>query len=222
MTVPRPPASRTRDFRTPMIMFRGSGFALYGRSRALPATLAALAGTALAAAVAAYWLRGLPDAGQDAREPVVLLAPLLAAAALGTGLHTPSEELDRTGVRRWWPRRLLHVLALTALASAALAAAVPGDPDQYGAPAMVRNVLGATGVTAAAATVLGARLSWLPMTVCTGAIRFLGATGADGGAPGWIWPLHAGPGPAAWVAAGAVFAAGAVLFAACGARRESL
>ncbi|MFF0450521.1 hypothetical protein ACFYT4_29745 [Streptomyces sp. NPDC004609] len=199
-----------------------SGFALYGRSRALPATLAALVATALAAAVAAHWLRGLPDAGESAREPVVLLGPLLATAAVGTGLYTPSDELDRTAVRRWWPRRLLHVLALTALAAVALAAAVPGDPGQHGAPAMVRNVLGATGVTAAAATVLGARLSWLPMTVCTGAIQFAGATGAAGGAAGWLWPLHAGPQPAAWLSATVAFVLGTALLVALGPRREGL
>ncbi|MEU3975522.1 hypothetical protein [Streptomyces bacillaris] len=193
---------------------------LYLRSRALPATLATLAGVALLAAWAADWLQSRPQFDHTARVPVQVLAPLLAAAAIGTGLFSYTEELDRTAVRRWWPRRLTYLLALTALAAGALALAVPGHPEQFGAPAMVRNVLGATGVTAAAATVLGARASWLPMTIYGGAV-YLAAPRTPGGAAAyWAWPMQPGPQAAAWAVAGTAYVVGAALLALRGPRPE--
>ncbi|MGW2057684.1 hypothetical protein ACWCOZ_27850 [Streptomyces sp. NPDC001840] len=198
-------------------------YTLYARSRVLPATLAALAGIALVAAWAAYWLQAQRQFGASpsARVPVVVLAPLLAAGVIGTGLYTHSDELDRTAVRPWWPRRAAHLLVLTALAAAGLALAVPGRPDQFGALAIVRNLLGATGVTAAAAALLGARLSWLPMTVYVSG-TYLSAPRAPGGAAAvWAWPMQPGPQAAAWVTAVVAYVGGAALYAWRGARRES-
>ncbi|MGW2182417.1 hypothetical protein ACWCXX_30890 [Streptomyces sp. NPDC001732] len=193
---------------------------LYARSRGLLLTVATLACVALVAAWAAHWLEGRPRFDHTARVPVVVLAPLLASAAIGTGLHTHSDELDRTAVRRWWPRRLLHLLALTALTAAALAAAVPGHPEAYGAPGMVRNVLGATGVAAASAALIGARPSWLPMTVYGGAV-YLAAPAVPGGAAAvWAWPMQPGPQGASWAVAGTAFVAGAALLAVRGPRPE--
>ncbi|MEU9314399.1 hypothetical protein [Streptomyces sp. NPDC048295] len=193
---------------------------LYIRSRALPLTAATLACIALVAAWAARWLQDQPYFDHTARVPVVVLAPLLASAAIGTGLHTHSDELDRTAVGRWWPRRLLHLLALTAVTAGALAAAVPGHPEAFGAPAMVRNVLGATGVAAASVALLGARLSWLPMTVYGGAV-YLAAPRTPGGAAAvWAWPMQPGPQEAAWVVAVTAYAGGAALLAVRGARPE--
>ncbi|WP_432149751.1 hypothetical protein [Streptomyces sp. bgisy029] len=186
---------------------------LYLRSRALPATLAALVGIAVLAAWAADWLQSRPEFDHTARLPVLALAPLLAATVIGTGLLSHTEELDRTAVRRWWPRRLAYVLTLTALAAGALALAVPGHPEEFGAPAMVRNVVGATGVTAAAAVVLGARASWLPMTVYGGAV-YLAAPRTPGGAAAyWAWPMQPGPEVAAWAVAGTAYGVGAALLA---------
>ncbi|MFE7482890.1 hypothetical protein [Streptomyces sp. NPDC057552] len=193
---------------------------LHLRSRALPTTLATLAGTALLAAWAADWLQDQPGFDHTARVPVLALAPLLAAAAIGTGLHSHTEELDRTAVRPWWPRRLAYLLALTALAACALALAVPGHPERFGAPAMVRNVVGATGVTAAAAALLGARASWLPMTVYGGAV-YLAAPRTPGGAAAyWAWPMQPGPEAAAWAMAGTAYAVGAALLVLRGPRPE--
>ncbi|MFI1935651.1 hypothetical protein ACH44C_00365 [Streptomyces purpureus] len=197
-----------------------TAFVLYARSRVLPATLAVLLGAALAAAWSAWWLQGQPGFDHTARVPVVVLAPLLTASAVGTSLYTHSDELDRTAVRPWWPRRLSHLLMLTALSTALLALAVPGHPDAFGAPAMVRNVLGATGVTAAAAALLGARLSWLPMTVYTSAV-YLAAPSVPGGhAAIWAWTMQPGPQRAAWAVALAAFVLGVGLLAARGPRAE--
>ncbi|MET9661746.1 hypothetical protein [Streptomyces sp. NPDC006510] len=193
---------------------------LYFRSRALPLTAATLACVALVAAWAAHWLQDQPYFDHTARVPVVVLAPLLVSAAIGTSLHSHTDELDRTAASRWWPRRLLHLLALTAAAAGALAAAVPGHPEAYGVPAMVRNVLGATGVAAASAALLGARLSWLPMTVYGGAV-YLAAPRTPGGAAAvWAWPMQPGPQGAAWAVAVTAYVAGAALLVVRGARPE--
>ncbi|MGW0547182.1 hypothetical protein [Streptomyces altiplanensis] len=192
----------------------------YARSRALPLTLASVLGVAVAAAWAADWLEDRPYFDHTARVPVLALAPLLATAAIGTGLYSHTEELDRTSVRPWWPRRLVHLLALTALATGLLALAVPGHPEEFGAPAMVRNVLGSAGVTAAGAVLLGARLSWLPMTAYGGAV-YLAAPRAPGGAAAvWAWSMQPGPQVAARVVAGAAFVTGAALYVHRGARPE--
>ncbi|MEU2021012.1 hypothetical protein ABZ565_02345 [Streptomyces sp. NPDC016469] len=194
--------------------------ALYLRSRALPRTAAAVACVALLAAWSAHWIQAQADFDHSARVPVLVLAPLLVSSAIGTSLYAAADELDRTAVRRWWPRRLAHLLALTVPAAAALALAVPGHPEAFGAPGMVRNVLGATGVTAAAAALIGARLSWLPITVYIGAV-YLAAPGTPGGAASvWAWPMQPGPQAGAWAVATAAFAAGAALYAVRGARRE--
>ncbi|MEK9522701.1 hypothetical protein ACIOMM_12215 [Streptomyces sp. NPDC087908] len=194
---------------------------LYLRSRALPGALAALLGTAAAAAWAARWLSSLPDFDHRARLPVVVLGPLLAAAAIGTSLHTPSDELDRTAVRAWWPRRLAHVLVPTVLAVALLALAVPGHAEQFGAPAAVRNTLGLVGVTAGAAAVVGGRLSWLPPCFLVGAVYLAAPSAPGGGAQWWAWLTQPGAQRGAWTVALAALAAGTGLYAWRGARRTT-
>ncbi|MGW2743840.1 hypothetical protein [Streptomyces sp. NPDC001450] len=195
-----------------------TGLLLYARSRTLPATLAALAGTASFAVWAAGQLDSYVD--PDRRVPIVALAPLLAAAAIGTSLYSASDELDRTAVRPWWPRRLLQLAALSALAAALLPLAVLGHPEVFGPPAVIRNVLGCTGLTAAAAVLLGARLSWLPVFGYVTGV-YLGSGGAHGrAATVWAWPMQPGAQPGAWAAALTVFVAGAAVYAVRGARPE--
>ncbi|WP_340379112.1 hypothetical protein U5640_29485 [Streptomyces sp. SS7] len=190
-----------------------SGVLLYARSRAVPRTLAVLAAAAVLAlgAAAAAGSDGAPDR----LLPLVTPTPLLAAAVTGAGLHSATDELDRTAVRPWWPLRLAQLLGLTAVAAALLPVAVPGD-----APAVLRNLLGCTGLVAASAVLLGARLSWLPACGYVGVVS-LASDGVRGrGVTLWAWPTQAGDVTAAWVAAGGVFALGTALYAARGARPE--
>ncbi|MCX4762205.1 hypothetical protein OG562_14720 [Streptomyces sp. NBC_01275] len=196
----------------------GTGTWLYARSRAVPLTLAALAGTA----VFAVWAAGRLDAYLDPyrRVPIVALAPLLAAAVIGASLFTASEELDRTAVRPWWRRRLAQLLGPTALAAALLPLAVLGDDLLFGPPAMIRNTLGCVGVTAAAAVLVGARLSWLPGFGYVSAV-YLASHGVRGRAVTvWAWPVQPGYQQGAWLAAGTAFVLGTALYAVCGARPE--
>jgi hypothetical protein len=195
-----------------------NGALLYARSRAVPLALAALAGTA----VFAVWAAGRMDTylDPDRRMPIVALAPLLAAAVTGTSLYCASDELDRTAVRPWWPRRLAQLLGLTALTAALLAPAVLGGGLAFGPPAMIRNLLGCTGVTAAAAALLGARLSWLPAFGYVSAV-YLASSGVRGRAVTvWAWPVQPGHVTGAWVAAGSAFLLGSALYAVRGARPE--
>ncbi|MFJ2740302.1 hypothetical protein ACIO3O_11590 [Streptomyces sp. NPDC087440] len=193
---------------------------LHARSRSLPLTLAALVATSGSAAWAADWIQGQPQFDHHARAPVIFLATLLVSSAIGTGLLTRSDELDRTAVRPWWTLRLLHLGALTALAAVLLALAVPGHPEAFGAPAMVRNTLGATGLAAAGAALLGARLSWLPMTAYGGAAYLAAPRTPGGSAAVWAWPMQPGPQGAAWTTALLLLALGGGLYVWRGARVE--
>ncbi|MFJ5518014.1 hypothetical protein ACIQB4_13235 [Streptomyces griseoluteus] len=194
------------------------GLPLYARSRALPQTLAALAATT----GFAIWAADALDAFLDPlhRAPVVTLAPLGAAAVIGASLRSHSEELDRTAVRPWWPRRLAWLASLTAVAALVLPLAVLGHAQTFGPPAMIRNVLGCTGLTALSAVFLSARLSWLPACAVVSAAAIVSSGARGPVATLWAWPLQPGAQPAAWTAALTVFAAGAALYAAHGARPE--
>ncbi|MFC7846657.1 hypothetical protein [Streptomyces sp. NPDC057382] len=191
---------------------------LYSRSRALPSIATALVGIAALAALFAHLLQQQLDADHTSRLPVTVFAPLLAAAAIGTSLHTPSDELDRTAVRRWATRRLLHVGVLTGLTAALLAGSVPGGPHAYGAGAMVRNLVGVTGVTVAASVLLGARRSWLPVTLYVGLTYLLAPPGPHGTV--WTWYTQPGSDSGSWAVAATAFVTGTVLHSWRGSRAE--
>ncbi|ARP74073.1 hypothetical protein LK07_11190 [Streptomyces pluripotens] len=195
-----------------------TGPLLYARSRAVPLTLTALIGTAGFAVWAAGQLDGYLDPFR--RVPIVALAPLLASAVIGAGLHGDSEELDRTAVRPWWPRRLVHLGALTALAAASLTLAVLGHAETFGPPAVIRNTLGCTGFSATAAVLLGARLSWLPAFGYVSAVYLASSAARGRGVTVWAWPVQPGAQTGAWAAALSLFALGTALYAVCGARPE--
>ncbi|MFG2884036.1 hypothetical protein ACGFYV_17360 [Streptomyces sp. NPDC048297] len=114
----------------------------------------------------------------------------------------------------------MQLAALTALAALLLPLAVLGHPETFGPPAVIRNTLGCTGVTAGAAVLLGARLSWLPAFGYVTAV-YLGSSGARGrAAVVWAWPMQPGAQVGAWAAALAAFTVGAALYAVRGARPE--
>ncbi|WP_405831683.1 hypothetical protein [Streptomyces sp. NBC_01176] len=191
---------------------------LYARSRAVPATLAALAGAALLT----LWAASVPDAFLDPyrRVPLLSLAPLAVSAAIGASLHVYGRDLDDTAVRPWWPRRLAHLLVLTTLGATALALALPGNAQVFGSVGMVRNTLGAVGVTALGAVLLGARAGWMPTTLYFSAVYLSAASPRMRHATVLSWPVQAGPQRGAWAAALALFVLGAGLYAVRGARPE--
>jgi hypothetical protein len=197
----------------------GSGpLALYARSRGIPAALAVLA----CGALLTVWVSSRPGVYLDPyrRVPLVALAPLLASAVTGVSLHSYTRDLDDTAVRPWWPRRLAHVLVLSALAAALLALAVPGHSQEFGAAAMVRNTLGAIGVTTSAAVLLGARLSWMPTTLYFSAVYLSASSPRVSKATVLAWFMQPGPQRGAWAVGLALFVTGTALCAAFGARPE--
>ncbi|MFF2994311.1 hypothetical protein ACFVTC_06950 [Streptomyces sp. NPDC057950] len=203
---------------TPREVPRPTPLTLYARSRAVPATLAAL----VCAALLTLWAATVPDVFLDPyrRVPLLSLAPLAASAAIGTGLHVYGRDLDDTAARPWWPRRLAHLLVLTALAAGTLALAVPGDAQVFGAVGMVRNTLGAVGVTALAAVLFGARAAWMPTMLYFSAVYLSATSPRMREATVLAWPVQPGPQLGAWSAALALYVLGAGLYAARGARPE--
>ncbi|WP_329185754.1 hypothetical protein [Actinacidiphila glaucinigra] len=186
---------------------------LYLRSRRLPGTAAALAVLFAVSRWGADRLVDRPFFESGARVPMVVLVPVLVAAVTGLSLHSRSGELDRSAPLPWWRWRGAHLLALTGLAVLWLGTALPGDPAHFGAPTLVRGVLGFTGLAAAGAALLGARLSWLPPVVYGGTV-YLAAPRTPGGAAAvWAWSMQPGAQPAAWATAVLLFAAGAALVA---------
>ncbi|MFD9505310.1 hypothetical protein [Streptomyces mirabilis] len=194
-----------------------TALALYARSRAIPTALAAFA----CAALLTLWVAGRPDAFLDPyrRVPLLSLAPLLASAAIGLSLHSYARDLDETAVRPWWPRRLAHLLVLTALAATVLALAVPGQAQVFGSAGMVRNTLGAVGITAAGAVLFGARASWMPTMLYFSAV-YLSASPRMSGETILTWPMQTGPQTGAWAAALALYVLGSALYAVRGARPQ--
>jgi hypothetical protein len=189
---------------------------LYTRSRGLLALLVTL----VCAAALTWWAGNQSGSYLDPyrRVPLVSLAPLLASAAVGVSLHHYSPELDRTAVRPWWPRRLAHLLVLTALAAGVLALSVPGHSQEFGAAAMVRNTLGAIGLTAAASVIIGARLSWLPTMLYFSALYMSFSSPRLRTATSVSWSMQSGPQPGAWTVALSLFAVGTLLYVVSGPR----
>ncbi|MEU3603230.1 hypothetical protein ABZ714_31635 [Streptomyces sp. NPDC006798] len=192
-----------------------SPLVLYGRSRGLPGTLALVTVVLLITAWMAprlVWENGFKD--PTARLPLITLAPLAVAAAIATGLHTHSAELDRTAARPWWRPRLLHIAGMTGAAAAGFAMAVTGNPESYGSPAAIRNLLGAVGVTLLTAALAGAGASWLPMALYSAVTFFVPQP------PGiWGWLSRPGWEPGAWATAVTLFAAGTTTWALRGSRK---
>jgi hypothetical protein len=194
---------------------------LHLRCRALPSTLALLAGAAAGAAAALRWLMVQPGGEASARAVVTVGFPVLAAAAIGVSLHSLCPDADRSASRRWWTLRAGHLIAMTVLAATLLATAVPGSPVDWGTGAMVRNVAGAVGVTALAATFIDARFSWLPMFAYGGAALALGPRRPGGTEALWHWLMQPGPQTGAWTTALGALAAGTAVYAVAGPRRTS-
>jgi hypothetical protein len=182
---------------------------LYARTRGVTVWGATLAGTAFVAWWCAEWLIDTSRfGGTGGRVPVVAMAPLLAAAAIVGSLHVYGREIEETAARRQWLWRAGQIVLGTAISAAVLAATVLLDAAQFGAMAMVRNVIGCVGLATLASVVFGARMSWLPLMVYATTVYLSAPRQAHGATVAWAWPMQPGPEPAAWAAATALFVVG--------------
>jgi hypothetical protein len=133
--------------------------------------------------------------------------------AIAVTTASPFGEPERaTG--RWLPfLRLGTVLTLTAVAAAALAAAMVGTHVAGGTLEMLRNIAGLIGIGLLCAAVLGGALAWTgPITyLIIGVYALYTQWHGPALTTPWIWPSRPGHDIGAAICAALVFTAGIAL-----------
>lgn len=133
--------------------------ALYLRSRAAPASVAVLLGSA--AALSGLYLAIDHPKG---RALATLLVALAATTAIAPGLAGADQDLERASAIAWPPRRATHLIVAGAVTFGLLAAAALIGEQSPDTGQVARNVAGLTGLVAIGAVILGApRASLLPV-----------------------------------------------------------
>ncbi|WP_410534726.1 hypothetical protein [Streptomyces sp. KL2] len=128
---------------------------LYARSRQVPASLAAV----VISAMAAWALARNGGAGPgDPRLPVLVLTA--GAMAASTGLSGQDLALDRAAAIRWGPRRAAHVLLAGAIVGTALLAVQTTGEDLAATAFVVRDSAGLMGLAALGAALSDGRYAW--------------------------------------------------------------
>lgn len=195
--------------------------ALYLRSRAVPATTAAVLGCAVA-----LWALGLAIDHPQGRSLAALLVALAGTTALAPGLVGVDPDLDRVSAIAWPPRRAAHViLAAGAVLSLLAATALVGQ--QMGATGqLARNVAGLTGLVALGAVVLGAaRAPLLPVIWTVVVLWWAPPMGEPPTGPTYkvtlTWMVQPAEIQPATVAAVVLAAVGILAYAVLGSRRVS-
>lgn len=192
---------------------------LYARSRAVPATAAAVLGCA-----AALWVLGLSIDHPQGRSLAALLVALAAVTTIAPGLTGPDHDLDRASAIAWPPRRATHVVVAGAAVLGLLAAtAVAGQP-MAAAGQLARNVAGLAGLVALGATTLGAaRASLLPVVWTVLVLRYAPPMGDPPTRPAYkvalTWMVQPVDTRTATLAAVALATAGTLAYALFGSRR---
>lgn len=197
------------------------GFALHCRARRVYWVLAALLILSAVSWYAAASLAGHPELGGfPARAPVVVGAPLLAAVLVSATLTGPEPELDRTSARLGHAWRAGHACLAMTVPALLLAAAVPGQPFEWGAAVMVRNVAGLVGVVLLTAEWLPTTPSWAPGFGYTAVCYLAAPKTPRAGSDVWAWPMQPGGPDASWVMAAGIASAGITVYV-LGNRRQS-
>ena len=161
---------------------------LYATSRRVPAAVAAIAACAIGLRIALIW-------PWDSYGALQLPLVFEAGAAAAITVITASRLGDPERVAgRWLPfLRLATVLALTAVAVGALAAAGAGAHLAGGTLDAARNVAGMTGIGLLCAAALGGGLAWAGPTgyLVVGVYALYTQWHHPALTTPWIWP--AGP-----------------------------
>lgn len=179
--------------------------ALYARSR----RVASSTGVALASVAALGGLAAAADPGIT-RVMLALFAVTVVVSVAATSLAGPDPSLERTAALDWRVRRTVHVVAVGAVATGAVA--VLGVAADVPSDVVVRNAVGLTGLAALGVVVLGGGLAWcVPMTwTVAGVTAILAARTPP--APLLTWLVQPGGTDAATVAACVLGAAGLVAY----------
>jgi hypothetical protein len=200
---PQPVAARVRLVR------------LYAASRRVPAAVVAVAACAIGLRIALVW-------PWDTYGALQLPLVFEAGAAAAITVITASRLGDPERVAgRWLPfLRLATVLALTATAVGALAAAGAGAHLAGGTLDAARNVAGMTGLGLLCAAVLGGGLAWAGPTgyLVVGVYALYTQWHQPALTTPWIWPARPPHDLGAAICAGLVFTVGMAVFAVRGAR----
>ncbi len=188
---------------------------LYATSRRVPAALAAIVVCAIGLRIALFrsW-----DSYGALQLPLVFEAG--AAAAITAVTASRLGEPERVA-GRWLPLlRLATVLALTAVAVGALAAAGGGAHLAGGTLDAARNVAGMTGIGLLCAAALGGGLAWAGPTgyLVVGVYGLYTQWHHPALTTPWIWPARPPHDLGAAICAGLVFTVGLAVFAVRGAR----
>lgn len=129
---------------------------LYARSRQVPASLAAV----VISAVAAWALsRSGGEEPGDPRLPVLVLA--MGAMAASIGLSGQDLALDRTAAVRWVPRRAAHVLLAGAVVGTVLLTVQTMGEAMATTAFVVRDSAGLMGLVALGAALAGGQYAWM-------------------------------------------------------------
>ncbi len=202
----RPPAAGVRLVRL---------LRLYATSRRVPAAVAAIAACAIGLRIALIW-------PWDTYGALQLPLVFEAGAAAAITVITASRLGDPERVAgRWLPfLRLATVLALTAVAVGALAAAGAGAHLAGGTLDVLRNVTGMTGIGLLCAAALGGGLAWAGPTgyLVVGVYALYTQWHHPALTTPWIWPARPPHDLGAAICAGLVFTVGLAVFAVRGAR----
>ena len=188
---------------------------LHLASRRVPAALAAVIGSAIVLRIALQWEW---DAYGALQLPLIFESA--CAAVIATATASPFGEPERATGRRLPLLRLGAVLASTAAAVGALAAAGAGAHLAGGAVDVLRNTAGLTGIGLLCAALLGGSRAWIgPLAYLLIAAYSLYTLwhGPALSSP-WIWPARPTHDIGAGICAGLVFAAGLMTVMARGAR----
>ncbi|MFD5491453.1 hypothetical protein ACTWJ9_03360 [Streptomyces sp. GDS52] len=130
---------------------------LYARSRQVPASLA----TVVISAVAAWALsRNGGEEPGDLRLPALVLA--MGAMAASIGLSGQDLALDRTASIRWVPRRAAHVLLAGAVVGTVLLTVRAMGETMATTAFVVRDSAGLMGLAALGAAFSGGQYAWTP------------------------------------------------------------
>jgi hypothetical protein len=187
---------------------------LYLVSRRAPAALGLLAGLAVLLWSALFWHWGI-SGGRAAQQFISLTIETAAAAVIAVTTYGPFGEPERaTG--RWLPYlRLGAAVALTAIAYGALAAGATGGALPGGTVALLRNLVGITGIGLLSAAAVGGAFGW------TGPLAYLLVTEvALTGNPTtpWLWAARPPDDLGGALCAALLFAAGIAAVTLFGAR----
>ena len=197
---------------------------LYLRSRLVGWALLVLSFLALASWATTWWAIRRPehDVTDGALIPILAFATLAAACLVVATARSPFGDAELTVAYPLPPLRLGHLAGLLLLSASTLAAALllfdlEGAWLAYPLLALLRNLVGFTGLALLAALVVGARLSWIvPLTF--DALAYLTARLSEDTYAQWAWHLQSGRDELSWVVALALLIAGLSVVCLYGAR----